>query len=456
MVKKINAVLQWPDLYAAKPFAWPALYAILMAVGMHTYLPYDQANFWLGILAIGLFARYPGAEKSNNRFLVASIACLIMYLILPVKTSFFFALVFAFLYSIENITGKLHAAIIPVIFLMSPVANYAAEVFSFPVRLQLSSWAAQLLQAAGAEAVAHGNSIDYNGATFDVDHACVGLSMLVSSLLMGIIAIQVFEAKFHRRLPLLYIPLVLIYFSIANILANLIRIVCLVYFQLAPGTFMHETVGLSCWLLYGILPCLWLVKMMVMHLGNYESVLPVCRFKKNNPVYYPVYQLALVGLFTLFINWPAEQTGTTLKEGPPEEIIKTGYTATALPHDVVRLQNSKTLIYLKAIRGFYSTDHNPSICWRGSGYAFTRVKNVKRGNAHLYMAQLEKEGTILYTAWWYESGARRTNNQFSWRWQNFRAGRTFHLVNITTASKNDLEIAIQNWIQPVAQSLSLQ
>lgn len=63
MVKKINALMGLPELYSAKPLAWPALYALLMLAGLGSYLPYDQANFWLGAIAIGLYARYPVSAK---------------------------------------------------------------------------------------------------------------------------------------------------------------------------------------------------------------------------------------------------------------------------------------------------------------------------------------------------------------------------------------------------------
>jgi hypothetical protein len=89
MVKKIEGILSLADLSATKPFAWPALYAILLAAGLTGYLPYDQANFWLGIIAIVLYTRFPVAVKGGYRFLLATFVFLGLYLLLPVKTLFF-------------------------------------------------------------------------------------------------------------------------------------------------------------------------------------------------------------------------------------------------------------------------------------------------------------------------------------------------------------------------------
>ncbi|TAD81518.1 MAG: exosortase N, partial [Bacteroidetes bacterium] len=380
MVKKIADMLNVAQWRAATPFVWPALYAILLVVGLTNYLPYNQANFWLGIVAVGLYIRYPVAKTGGFRFLFATILCLGLYLLLPVKTVLFFVLVSALLFSLEAISGRLHAAVFPAIFLMSPVANYIAEVFSFPVRLQLSQWAAKILQFTGNEVVAMGNSISFNGALFDVDHACMGLSMLVSSLLMGLISMRLYEAKLQRRLPLVYLPIVLVFFMGFNVCANLIRIICLVYFQIGPGSAMHETIGLACWVLYGIIPSVWLMKNTLKKLGKVEPARATTGFKQPILRHYGFSQFALVLLLGILFKTqhgrPVEAACAT-----PQWLVANGYSRQLLPHGVTQYKNDSTLIYLKSIVGFYSTDHNPSICWRGSGYSFTRVRQAAHGNA---------------------------------------------------------------------------
>lgn len=445
MVKKINALLHLPDPTASKPLAWPALYAILMAVSMANYMPYGQANFWLGIIAIVIFIRFPQAQKSSYRFLWIALASMGLYLVLPVQTLLFLSLTSMLLFSIEAIAGKMNVAVLPVVFLMSPVANYAAEVFSFPIRLQLTQWSVKLLQLTGNDALAHGNTISFNGAMFEVDHACMGLSMLVSSLLMALIGLQLAESKYNRRLPFVYVPLVLLYFMAANVAANLIRIICLVYFQIAPGTFMHDTVGILCWMVYGIIPCLWLVKAMVTNLGNYEYVKPITSFHLPQLSFYSIIQISMLGLLTWMVGFkPAEKFEQDTSA--QKEFVGAGYTQTKLDHGVVQYKNEQELIYVKSIRGFYSTDHNPSICWRGSGYSFTNVRNTNRAQADMYMARLVKGESTLYTAWWYEHKNHRTNNQIIWRMKNLKHGWDYRLVNITAASQVDLEKGIEKWM----------
>lgn len=443
MVKKIKGLLSLPDLASNKPNLWPALYLLLLAVSLKGYLPYHQANFWLGIIALVIFFRYPVGEKGGYRFLFASIVFMGIYLILPVKTVSFLALMCALLFSIEAIAGRLHLAVLPIIFLMSPVANYISQVFSFPVRLQLSDWAAKMLVLTGHKAEAIGNGIALNGTIFSVDDACIGLSMLVCSMLMGLISIQLYEIKLQKRLPVRFLPIVLLYFLFFNIVSNLLRIFCLVYFQLLPNTLAHELTGLGCWIVYGIATSIWLVKMMVLYLGKPQQVQPNAITHQTK---LPYYQITQFGLLMLMSATVGSGVGTEILSKESLQIPVKGYKVTPLQHQVTRLQNEESLIYIKPILGFYSTDHNPSICWRGSGYAFKEIREENKFNMVMYTAKLEKEGATLFTAWWYESGNHRTIHQWLWRWKSLRQNKQYSLINITSASLPALEHAVNKWI----------
>ena len=41
--------------------------------------------------------------------------------------------------------------------------------------------------------------------------------------------------------------------------------------------------------------------------------------------------------------------------------------------DVLKFSNDTSLIYVKPIPHFYSAEHNPLICWNGSGYHFKKI-----------------------------------------------------------------------------------
>lgn len=455
MVKKIGGLAGLAELAAAaNPLAWPALYLILLAVGLSGQVPLHQPNLWVGFMAIILYARFPIAPKAGRRFLAASLLFACLYLFIPNKALITLALIGALLFSIEAIAGKLHTGALPAIFLMLPLANDWARVLSFPMRLQLSKWAAFLLNLTGSRVEARGNTLLLQGMPIEVDYGCPGLSMLVCSLLIGLISIQLFEAKFHRRLPLPYLPLALLYFTGFNILANLIRIICLAYLHLGPDSWLHGPAGLACWALFGVVPPVILIGAVVKNLGLYEPVKPLVTFHPPSLPLYQLTQLGLLLLLSLFMGLKKDAgkaNSVGVAAWPPLQ----GLQPNARQWGATTFTPAHTQVYVKPLAAFYSTGDSPSNFWRGSGYAFTRVRQAKRENGAVYMANLEKRGATLYTAWWYQSGTHRTNNQFCWRWRCLTRDRPYQLVNITASSQAGLETAIKNWGQDGNASVNL-
>ena len=100
------------------------------------------------------------------------------------------------------------------------------------------------------------------------------------------------------------------------------------------------------------------------------------------------------------------------------------------------------MVYVKPIPGFYYTDHTPSICWEGSGYTFTTLRVSAFAGIPVFEGILEKGRETLYTAWWYDNGARQTINPFDWRWDCFRGGAPYAVVNVTSATRPQLEMEI--------------
>jgi exosortase N len=122
-----------------------------------------------------------------------------------------------------------------------------------------------------------------------------------------------------------------------------------------------------------------------------------------------------------------------------------GYTTEMLHDRIVKLTNQQSLIYIKPISGFYSPDHQPAICWTGSGYQFKGVTEKILAGKLRYSARLEKNGEILYSAWWYDNGISTTTSQLDWRWDAFRYSRRYALVNVTAATPARLETEIRKF-----------
>ncbi|MEL7222467.1 MAG: hypothetical protein AAGJ93_14185, partial [Bacteroidota bacterium] len=90
--------------------------------------------------------------------------------------------------------------------------------------------------------------------------------------------------------------------------------------------------------------------------------------------------------------------------------------------------------------------HDPRICWRGSGYEFTKIATHQHSDHLIYQAVLEQENATLYTAWWYDSGFHKTVNEWTWRWATLSQKERFYLVNVTAASEEELQTLIAKWL----------
>lgn len=77
-----------------------------------------------------------------------------------------------------------------------------------------------------------------------------------------------------------------------------------------------------------------------------------------------------------------------------------GYAIKRIDADILKLNSPASLIYIKHIQSFYSTEHNPMICWKCSGYSFKSVEKIRIDGQLVYTAILTKGVEQLYTAWW--------------------------------------------------------
>lgn len=86
----------------------------------------------------------------------------------------------------------------------------------------------------------------------------------------------------------------------------------------------------------------------------------------------------------------------------------------------------------------YHAEHNPLICWKGSGYDFKHISTTRLGNIEVSVAELVKETDKLYTMWWFDSGKHKTGSQWDWRWRSLSQQQDYYLVNVTTESMETL------------------
>lgn len=413
---------------------WPVTlltaYLLIFLVVLRSYLLWQSVNMMLGLIALPVVTVFNRNAKGSLRYALMALLPGILSILLPVNTLLYFTILFAVFFVAESFIGKINMLPLLVIVLMSPVFQYVANVFSFPVRLQLTEWAGSMINAVGLQATVHGNIITCSNNEFSVDPACMGLNMMVTSLLLQVILIAVYQKKYGKNASWWQVLLLLGIITILNIFSNLFRIVLLVWFNIQPDTLMHEVTGIACLLFYVVLPGLFITAGSIKWMGSNPGIDATTGTVKMHRGLH----LALMAL-TISSAYIIEGHNKKINSVAGNAPVVEGYTTHRISADILKLENDLSLIYIKAIPGFYSAEHNPMICWRGSGYELKQIAEEEMGGLKIYTALLQNGNDQLYTAWWYDNGSNRTIDQLNWRMDVLTGGNNYSVVNVTAASK---------------------
>ena len=419
----------------------PAAYVLIAAAGLQHYILIGSVNFILGVLAMPFVWKTDPAKKGSNRYGWITIAWLVLCFVMPVKTLLYFSIGFAILFFSESFYGKTSPLAVLVIVFASPVFQNLADVFSFPIRLQLTKAAGWLLNCMGSGVEIRGNTIMQGGNEFSVDPACMGLNMIAASILAGIMVVGFYQQKYERRVRMWTILCYLLAIFTLNSLSNLFRIVLLVQFNIQPETISHDLAGLACLLLYVLLPAIDLARMIVKQSAMTNTSKGSSPVLSSPRILRHLALLAGVG----FAAFKVLHGDTFQRFNIPAHVD--GYGVSEPAPGIVKLDKPGSLIYVKFIRGFYDTEHNPMLCWTGVGYRFSDVVIEKIANQNVFTGVIVNGNDKLYSAWWYDNGDKSTTSQLEWRWDLMRGANHYVLVNVSCPGKKELEMEMQRIIE---------
>jgi exosortase N len=412
----------------------PYVYAIGIAsialIFIGAYLSQFISISLMGVLAISVFIQQ--GKRKGNLLLLLTFLLVILTMMIPVKTFLYFSLSLALLVWVHRKWGLAVVPAITALFISSPAFQYAASTFSFPIRLQLTKWVGAIFQLLQSKIVVRGSTIVFNEHEFSVDPACMGLHMLTVSILFGIILIGVLQRKRSSHITNIYFLLFLLVVFGLNIIANLLRMVVLIQFAVMPDSLMHDIIGLLCLLLYVCIPSIWIAARLVKKYGiNKEPE------GEGQPLSLWLQITIISALVVCGLQVRSSDTFQQFKSAYTSSVP--GFKLSVHSPGIIKLENDQSLLYVKFIRGFYDTEHNPTICWKGSGYEFKDVRTDEVNGNNVYMATLEKGREKLYTAWYYTNGKTTTVNQLTWRKDMLQGAKPYAVINITSASISELE-----------------
>ena len=388
-------------------------------------------------LAFSVYVIRPdNSNKRSRKYMILASVFVIAAFFTGVKTFYFLAIGLSMLYAIESYIGSVGFLPFFLVGLLTPTLNYFNNIMGFPVRLKLSQWAGQILQLLGYKIKVTGNMLLLNGSEFSVDPACMGLKMMAVSLLAGIIIMAFYERQGNRQFSFWGAAVVLIVITVFNILANMIRILILVIFKILPENPMHDIIGVLTLAFYVIIPTWFFVKLVHRKAGQSKTV--ANKPTKPGRLGYNFILIAIVLLtgFTRFNNVEP------LTDEIPDVTLQ-GYSKKLVKGDVLKFEKPGVLIYIKPLQKFYGSEHNPMICWVGSGYKFKMVTKKHIANKDVYTGILKKGNDKLYAAWWFDNGHYQTIQQGDWRWRSLK-GENFYLVNVNAESESVMINEVNN------------
>jgi exosortase N len=417
-------------------------YVVVIEVFIKDYVIIDYTV--ISALILSAYIISPDKHKGFSiRYLILALIFIFLSFTAGLKTFFFLAAGFALLFAIDSFSGKTGYLPMFLLALICPTFRYFNNALGFPVRLKLSEWAGSLLNYAGMKAEVTGNVITLNGNAFSVDPACVGLKMIAVSLLAGLFMIAFFR-KQNREFSLFAITLSLTGIVCLNIISNLLRIILLTVLNLTPENPYHDIIGVLCFLVYVIIPGWYLIKWIAGKVRSKNK-----RHSKSKPSTGTLFLLNSLLLIGIIIAGISGFSGKTAGPSFLPDINAEGYSKQVVNDGVIKLEKEDVLIYIKPLTKFYGAEHNPMICWTGSGYSFSMINKQVINGIEIFMGILKKDNDVIYSAWWFDNGTSHTISQSEWRLKALNK-ENFYLVNVNSADKETL---ISEVIKVLSQSV---
>jgi exosortase N len=417
----------------ARPVKIAAVVLILAGLWGLRNLLLPHPLFCAGLLLLPALARVNRQEQSI-RYLWPILLLIPFAGFTTSLTLAYFTWVLTLFLLTERFIGRLNYLPLLGALVVSPIFSYLIGVFSFSLRLKLTAAAGALL-AFIVPVTVEGNIIYMGNHTASIDPACMGLNLSGTALLLGIIFMARFEKLRQKAFSLPYAMVILFMIFGLNIIANLVRIMALVCFKILPDTAMHDVTGLAALLVYVAVPGYFLVQWLSRTDAFWAWIGAKASPHKNGFALMPLVLACGTTLLLLYIGLPRQDTASL-----PAQFKGThgDYTLELLNHETIKLHNEASLIYLKKIKHFYGTEHNPMVCWAGSGYEIKQVKETTMDHLPVYEGTLVNKSDTLYTAWWYSNGTHETISQWEWRLKAMQEPGRFYLVNVTAETPEQL------------------
>jgi exosortase N len=401
-----------------------------------------HTNVLLGLILFPFSLQVSGERRNNYVYLFFMVLLTTIGVSYGIRIAYFFTLALFVVWLIEYFYGRCSTLVLFLLFFMSPFFTQVTTILGFPLRLQLSQLAGLALSVTNFDVQVQGNNIILDGANFSVDDACMGLNMLAMSMLISTFMLAHALRSTSRNLSFNYVVIFFVLVFTLNVVANLFRIIILVVFRIPPDQYLHECIGLLCFIFYIVVPVYFISAWLINRAGVEKS-------SSAPSVVLTIPRKIMLSLVALAVLAAGVLTGMRKNTfGGYASVSYPGGKIETLKDGITKVSTEQLLIYVKPIPEFFSGEHTPLLCWRGSGYSLSSIKEDVIEGRKIYIGNLTRGNEGLTTAWWYANGRVETISQAEWRIRMLKGEGRFSVVNITAADehtlKSQLSLMIRN------------
>lgn len=408
------------------------LFILLSGRLLMSYLNISFSLHNVTLLALPFIISLDKERKGSARFLFLALMLTVFHLITQLTVFLFLSVGFGVFGIIEVLKGRVNFLAILALLLVTPLTKYFFDVFGFPIRLKLSEFTGYVLGLVVNETETLGNNILINGKSYAVDAACMGLKLVITSLLFSLLIISISEKKWGKKYNIKQLALFLSVTLGLIVLNNFLRIILLIITQFPPKTLGHELVGIFSLIGFVFIPLIFLTKKILPKSDH--SIVKKHREKSK-------WSLLLL-LPTLLISLSFAPRKDVPLDAELNAIQPLGLNKEVLPNHVLKLSNGWSKTFIKPIQTFFSVTHEPFICWRGTGYSINKERLIDYKGFDICTAELMRAGELIHTAWYFTNHKNVTTNQFEWRFDWLKSSEKYYLVNVSAPSQELLEEAL--------------
>lgn len=258
-----------------------------------------------------------------------------------------------------------------------------------------------------------------SGAKISIDTACMGLSMFKTGLLVGAILLTLEERKQKRYFSVFQIIAFCVIIVSLNIISNYFRIITLILLNCTEENVLHHAIGLICFLLYQVLPMLFLIR----YFKPKKEEVVVNETTHN---FLPLFISSLIIFITSF-EMKKEVNYDLLSDLDPKYKIEKGEWVDG---EVFKIQSQNKLVYIK------TPSHKPLICWTGNGYKITESREILVENEKIWFNKMERNGAQYISFWWYECDGKKYTSYVEVMFLKLIYGKSIRLINETSEKSN--------------------